>query len=164
MLGGDAFAARARDELRALGATQGTPAPAGTRRPDAAGAADRELAAGGMTNHQIAEQLVLSHRTIGSHLYQIFPKLGISLRRPAAGRARGVVRAGREAGAGSARGAARRAPARRWSSAGAPGREVSLVAAARTLGVDARPTVLTTTGAPAEAELPFAGLISCCCR
>jgi DNA-binding NarL/FixJ family response regulator len=39
-----------------------------------------ELAAGGLTNKQIGERLFLSHRTIGAHLYQIFPKLGITPR------------------------------------------------------------------------------------
>jgi DNA-binding CsgD family transcriptional regulator len=39
-----------------------------------------ELAASGMSNKEIGERLFLSHRTIGSHLYQIFPKLGLSSR------------------------------------------------------------------------------------
>ncbi|MFG1807527.1 AAA family ATPase [Streptomyces sp. NPDC049040] len=39
-----------------------------------------ELAASGLSNKEIAERLYLSHRTIGAHLYQIFPKLGISSR------------------------------------------------------------------------------------
>lgn len=38
------------------------------------------LAASGMTNRQIAERLYLSHRTVGAHLYRIFPKLGVSSR------------------------------------------------------------------------------------
>ncbi|MGI5237825.1 helix-turn-helix transcriptional regulator [Dactylosporangium sp. CA-139066] len=39
-----------------------------------------ELAAGGLTNKQIAERLYLSHRTVGAHLYRIFPKLGVASR------------------------------------------------------------------------------------
>jgi DNA-binding NarL/FixJ family response regulator len=39
-----------------------------------------QLAAGGLTNKQIAERLFLSHRTVGAHLYRIFPKLGVSSR------------------------------------------------------------------------------------
>ncbi|MFF5079384.1 AAA family ATPase [Actinoplanes sp. NPDC000266] len=35
------------------------------------------LAAAGLTNKQIAERLFLSPRTVGTHLYQIFPKLGV---------------------------------------------------------------------------------------
>jgi DNA-binding NarL/FixJ family response regulator len=38
------------------------------------------LAAAGMSNKEIGERLFLSHRTVGSHLYQIFPKLGITSR------------------------------------------------------------------------------------
>jgi DNA-binding CsgD family transcriptional regulator len=33
-----------------------------------------------MTNREIGQQLYLSHRTIGSHLYHAFPKLGITSR------------------------------------------------------------------------------------
>ncbi|HEY0717194.1 MAG TPA: BREX system ATP-binding domain-containing protein [Streptosporangiaceae bacterium] len=39
-----------------------------------------QLAAGGLSNRQIAQQLFLSHRTVGSHLYHLFPKLGITSR------------------------------------------------------------------------------------
>ena len=38
------------------------------------------LAASGLTNRQIAERLYLSHRTVGAHLYRVFPKLGVSSR------------------------------------------------------------------------------------
>jgi DNA-binding NarL/FixJ family response regulator len=38
------------------------------------------LAASGLTNRQIAERLYLSHRTVGAHLYRIFPKLGVTSR------------------------------------------------------------------------------------
>jgi DNA-binding CsgD family transcriptional regulator len=36
------------------------------------------LAADGRTNKEIADHLFLSHRTVGTHLYRIYPKLGIS--------------------------------------------------------------------------------------
>ncbi len=39
-----------------------------------------EMAASGLTNREIGQRLYLSHRTVGSHLYRIFPKLGISAR------------------------------------------------------------------------------------
>ncbi len=39
-----------------------------------------ELAAGGLSNKEIGAQLSLSHRTVGAHLYHIFPKLGITSR------------------------------------------------------------------------------------
>ncbi len=38
------------------------------------------MAATGLTNKQIGERLYLSHRTVASHLYRIFPKLGIATR------------------------------------------------------------------------------------
>ncbi|MFC9664574.1 response regulator transcription factor [Nocardia sp. NPDC127606] len=43
------------------------------------------LAATGLTNRQIAEKLYLSHRTVGSHLYRIYPRLGITSRVELAG-------------------------------------------------------------------------------
>jgi DNA-binding CsgD family transcriptional regulator len=39
-----------------------------------------QLAAEGLTNREIGQRLYLSHRTVGSHLYRIFPKLGITAR------------------------------------------------------------------------------------
>jgi DNA-binding NarL/FixJ family response regulator len=38
------------------------------------------LAAKGLSNRDIGQQLYLSHRTIGARLYRIFPKLGITSR------------------------------------------------------------------------------------
>ncbi len=38
------------------------------------------MAAEGLSNRQIGERLYLSHRTVASHLYHIFPKLGITSR------------------------------------------------------------------------------------
>lgn len=34
----------------------------------------------GLTNREVGERLFISHRTVGSHLYRMFPKLGISSR------------------------------------------------------------------------------------
>ncbi|OFE18648.1 hypothetical protein BA895_00035 [Humibacillus sp. DSM 29435] len=39
-----------------------------------------ELAAQGLSNVHIRQRLFLSHRTIGSHLHRIFPKLGTTSR------------------------------------------------------------------------------------
>lgn len=38
------------------------------------------LAASGLSNRQIGEQLFLSPRTVGAHLYRVFPKLGVTSR------------------------------------------------------------------------------------
>jgi DNA-binding NarL/FixJ family response regulator len=38
------------------------------------------MAADGLSNRDIGQRLYLSHRTIGSHLYRIFPKLGVTSR------------------------------------------------------------------------------------
>ena len=39
-----------------------------------------QMASSGLTNKEIGQQLFLSDRTIGNHLYRIFPKLGITAR------------------------------------------------------------------------------------
>jgi GAF domain-containing protein/DNA-binding CsgD family transcriptional regulator len=39
-----------------------------------------ELAADGLSNREIGERLYLSHRAVGSHLYRLFPKLGVTSR------------------------------------------------------------------------------------
>jgi len=79
-LGAKQWATRAVGELRAAGRTD----PYALRR-DRAPLTPQELeiaqlAATGLTNKQIGQRLFLSHRTVGAHLYQIFPKLGITSR------------------------------------------------------------------------------------
>src|SRR4051794_25377841 len=39
-----------------------------------------DLVAQGHSNREIGRQLYMSHRTVGSHLYRIFPKLGLRSR------------------------------------------------------------------------------------
>ena len=39
-----------------------------------------EMAASGLSNREIGQRLYLSHRTISTHLYRVFPKLGITSR------------------------------------------------------------------------------------
>jgi DNA-binding NarL/FixJ family response regulator len=36
--------------------------------------------AAGLTNREIGARLYLSHRTIATHLYRVFPKLGVTAR------------------------------------------------------------------------------------
>ena len=38
------------------------------------------LAALGLSNKEIGQRLYLSHRTVGSHLYRAYPKLGVTSR------------------------------------------------------------------------------------
>jgi DNA-binding NarL/FixJ family response regulator len=73
---------RAGNELRATGQA---PTPVQTQRKTFETLTVQEfeiatLAATGLTNKQIGERLHLSHRTVASHLYRIFPKLGIATR------------------------------------------------------------------------------------
>jgi DNA-binding CsgD family transcriptional regulator len=76
-LGARPWADRSRAELRASGERV-------RRHPDAR---DRltpqelqiaQLGADGLSNREIGERLFLSPRTISTHLYRIFPKLGIT--------------------------------------------------------------------------------------
>lgn len=79
-LGSRAFASRAAKELRATGISR-TATHGG--RGEALTAQELEvatLAAAGLTNKQIGEKLFMSPRTVGAHLYRIFPKLGITSR------------------------------------------------------------------------------------
>ena len=39
-----------------------------------------QLAAEGLSNREIGERLYLSHRTVGSHLNRVYPKLGVHAR------------------------------------------------------------------------------------
>jgi DNA-binding CsgD family transcriptional regulator len=85
-LGAARWAQEALDELEATG--QRSTAPAGTH-VDALSAQELKIArlvARGLSNSEIGQQLGLSPRTVGSHLYRIFPKLGISARRQIAAR------------------------------------------------------------------------------
>jgi DNA-binding CsgD family transcriptional regulator len=79
-IGASPWAERANIELRAAGESS---------QRQRAGAVDQltpqelqiaQLAAEGLSNRDIGQRLYLSHRTIGSHLYRIFPKLGVTSR------------------------------------------------------------------------------------
>ena len=78
-LGTAPWSERAGRELRASGETS-------RRSP---GAMDQltpqelhiiELASDGLSNREIGQRLCLSHRTVESHLYRVFPKLGVTSR------------------------------------------------------------------------------------
>jgi DNA-binding CsgD family transcriptional regulator len=79
-LGCASWSDRTRRELRASGES--------SRRRDTEARDDltaqelqiAQLAAEGLTNREIGQRLYLSHRTIATHLYRVFPKLGITAR------------------------------------------------------------------------------------
>jgi DNA-binding CsgD family transcriptional regulator len=79
-LGAEPWTQRAAAELRATGITIGRPDVFGPGALSPQQLEIARLAAAGMTNKEIGERLFLSPRTVGSHLYQIFPKLGITTR------------------------------------------------------------------------------------
>ncbi|WP_267897900.1 AAA family ATPase [Nocardia suismassiliense] len=84
-LGAGPWAEAARNELRAAGETSARRSPTARDQLTAQELQIATLAAEGFTNRQIAEKLYLSHRTVGSHLYRIYPRLGISSRVELAG-------------------------------------------------------------------------------
>jgi DNA-binding CsgD family transcriptional regulator len=79
-LGATRWSVRARQQLRATGETIGQRTPDARDRLTAQELQIAQLAAQGLSNREIGERLFLSHRTIGSHLYRIFPKLEITSR------------------------------------------------------------------------------------
>lgn len=96
-LGAQPWHARAGTELRATGLAAGAADPVtpgvsavsgvsgifGVSGAQPLAPLDYEivrLAAAGLTNKQIGERLYISHRTVAAHLYQIFPRLGITSR------------------------------------------------------------------------------------
>jgi DNA-binding CsgD family transcriptional regulator len=71
---------RARRELRASGEQSRGRAPAARDQLSTQELQIAQMAATGMTNREIGQQLYLSPRTVGSHLYRLFPKLGVTSR------------------------------------------------------------------------------------
>jgi DNA-binding CsgD family transcriptional regulator len=79
-LGARPWADRAAGELRATGLAATRSQGHGSTTLTAQEREIATLAAAGLTNKQIGQRLYLSHRTVADHLYQVFPKLGISTR------------------------------------------------------------------------------------
>ena len=79
-LGATAWSDRARHELLAAGERDSN---RDTTAESALSPQELQivrLAAGGMSNRDIGRLLFLSHRTVASHLYRAFPKLGVTSR------------------------------------------------------------------------------------
>jgi DNA-binding NarL/FixJ family response regulator len=79
-LGLPAWAGRARRELRSTGRTSPDRGPAAREKLTPHELSIARLAAEGLTNREIGRRLYLSHRTVGTHLHRIFPKLGVTSR------------------------------------------------------------------------------------
>ena len=80
LIGARSWGDQARSELRAAGERTQARQP---RAQDLLSAQEMQiatLAAEGLSNREIGERLYLSPRTVGSHLYRIFPKLEITAR------------------------------------------------------------------------------------
>ncbi|HEY3956931.1 MAG TPA: AAA family ATPase [Streptosporangiaceae bacterium] len=79
-LGFASLAERARLELRAAGEGSSRREPRPWDELTAQEMQIARMAADGLSNREIGQQLFISHRTVGTHLYKIFPKLGITSR------------------------------------------------------------------------------------
>jgi DNA-binding NarL/FixJ family response regulator len=71
---------RARQQLRATGETSRPRTPEARDQLTPQELQIVQMAAEGLSNRQIGQKLYLSHRTVSSHLYRVFPKLGITSR------------------------------------------------------------------------------------
>ncbi|WP_241483139.1 helix-turn-helix transcriptional regulator [Nocardiopsis halophila] len=79
-LGARPWIDRAQAELRAAGIEVTAVVPSAFTELSPQQQQIVHLAARGLTNREIGEKLFLSPRTVGSHLYRVFPKLGITAR------------------------------------------------------------------------------------
>jgi DNA-binding NarL/FixJ family response regulator len=79
-LGARPLAERVRAELRAAGERSDSPVADVWEQLSPQEIQIASMVAQGLTNRDIAKGLFISHRTVGSHLYRMFPKLGITSR------------------------------------------------------------------------------------
>jgi DNA-binding CsgD family transcriptional regulator len=79
-LGCRRWSEHARRELRASGERSRRRVPEARDQLTAQELQIAQLAAEGLSNREIGQRLYLSHRTVSTHLYRVFPKLGITSR------------------------------------------------------------------------------------
>ncbi len=79
-IGASSWGDQARRELRASGERSRRRVPEARDDLTAQELQIAQLASEGMSNREIGQRLFLSHRTISTHLYRVFPKLGITSR------------------------------------------------------------------------------------
>jgi DNA-binding CsgD family transcriptional regulator len=77
-IGAQPWADIAREQLRAAGEFGGRRSANGSEHLSAQEMQIAEMAAQGLTNREIGQRLFISHRTVGAHLYRIFPRLGVT--------------------------------------------------------------------------------------
>jgi len=95
-LGAVGLAQRVRRQLRDEGAVSVPRGPMARTRRNPSGLTDRQLAvlalvADGLTNAEIADRMVLSQRTVDSHVSAVLARLGVASRRQAADAFRGFT-------------------------------------------------------------------------
>ena len=86
-IGAPGWGDQARRELRASGERSRRHVPEARDELTAQELQIAQLAAEGLSNREIGQRLFLSHRTISTHLYRVFPKLGITSRAELSARA-----------------------------------------------------------------------------
>jgi ATP/maltotriose-dependent transcriptional regulator MalT len=79
-IGASSWGDQARSELRASGERSRRRVPEARDQLTAQELQIAQLAGDGLSNREIGQRLYLSHRTISTHLYRVFPKLGITSR------------------------------------------------------------------------------------
>jgi ATP/maltotriose-dependent transcriptional regulator MalT len=79
-LGCAPWSEQARRELRASGERSRRRVPEARDQLTPQELQIAQLAAAGLSNREIGQRLYLSHRTISTHLYRVFPKLGVTSR------------------------------------------------------------------------------------
>ncbi|RPF37346.1 LuxR family transcriptional regulator [Streptomyces sp. TLI_185] len=79
-VGARPWAEMAREQLRAAGESSGRRHANTSDRLSAQEMQIAVLASQGLSNREIGQRLFISHRTVGAHLYRIYPRLGITSR------------------------------------------------------------------------------------
>lgn len=79
-LGASGWADRARVELAVAGEDSTRRAPEAWDELTPQEVQVAQMVAQGLSNKEIGQRLYVSHRTIASHLYRMFPKLGVTSR------------------------------------------------------------------------------------
>ncbi|MFD5723328.1 ATP-binding protein [Streptomyces sp. NPDC127036] len=79
-IGAQPWAEMAREQLRAAGEASNRRLTNSNEQLSPQERQIAELAAQGLSNREIGQRLFISHRTVGAHLYRIYPRLGITSR------------------------------------------------------------------------------------